>query len=413
MNDLEDRVRRALHADLSTPGADRLLGDVHRGATRRRRRRVAGLVAASTLVLAAAAGTVTSVVVHQRSTPDLPPASGGPSPHPTPTPTDPPLPADATKGPVAVSVTSVGTVFRLTMNVGCTACSTVWQNDASGGWVRLHDFGGEASPGDPDPGHGPLDHLVMAANGKDGWAWGRWLFSTHDGGHRWERVRIRPDWNASGVNTVVVTGSSAWILVAHERRHDLYRTPVGTDDWSAVPAPRLDRAYAVETVGDRVVLEVAGDGRSHPQLVWSTDDGSTWSTLETPCTGESAGSVAFVLCPPSPGTEGTPSASLTVYWTKDFVSWSVLGRAKPGITGIQALGEDRVLVVGRGGHATLMSPAGPTQVDLPLAAAGDQTDESSWSGATSYVGVYGDGETKTDPYLITSSDGGHTWSVVP
>lgn len=413
MNDLEDRVRRALHADVSDPGADRMLGDVHRGAIRRRRRRVAGMVAASTLVAAAAAGTVTSVVVHQRSTPDVPPASHAPSPRPTPTPTDTPLPADATKGPVAVSVTSVGTVFRLTVNVGCTACSTVWQSDASGGgWVRLHDFGAEAAPGDAAPDHGPLDHLVMAANGRDGWAWGRWLFSTHDGGRTWERVRIRPDWNASGMNSVVVTGSSAWFLVAHERRHDLYRTPVGTDDWSTVPAPQLDRAFAVETVGDRVVLEVAADGSAHPQLVWSTDDGSTWSSLQTPCTGEKAGSVAFVLCPPSPGTEGTSSASPTVYWTKDFVSWTVLGRAKAGITDVQAVGDDRILVVGRGGHATLMTPGGATPVHLPVAA-GDQTDESSWSGATAYVGVYGEDETKTDPYLITSSDGGRTWSVVP
>ena len=407
MNDLEDRVRRALHADVSDPGADRLLGDVHRGAIRRRRRRVAGMVAASTLVAAAAAGAVTSVVVHQRSTPDVPPASHAPNPRPTPTPTDTPLPADATKGPVAVSVTSVGTVFRLTVNVGCTACSTVWQSDASGGgWVRLHDFGAEAAPGDADPGHGPLDHLVMAANGRDGWAWGRWLFSTHDGGRTWERVRIRPDWNASGMNSVVVTGSSAWFLVAHERRHDLYRTPVGTDDWSTVPAPQLDRAYAVDTVGDRVVLEVAGSGQSHPALVSSIDEGSTWSTLDAPCAGEKAGSAAFLLCRAS---DGSASAGPTVYWTQDFTSWSVLGRAKAGITGVQAVGDDRLLVVGRGGHATLMSPAGATPVDLPLAASGDQTDESSWSGATAYVGVYGDG----DPYLITSSDGGHTWSVVP
>lgn len=404
MNDLEDRVRRALHADVSGPRADQLLGDVHRGATRRRRRRVAGVVAASTLVLAAAAGTVTSVVVHERSTPDVPPASSAPSPHPTPTPTDTPLPAGATKGPVAVSVTSVGTVFRLTMNVGCTACSTVWQNDASGGWVRLHDFGAEASVGDADPGHGPLDHLVMAANGKDGWAWGRWLFSTHDGGRTWARVRIQPGWNAGGMNSVVVTGSSAWTLVAHGNGGVLYRTPVAADDWSTVQAPQLDRAYAVETVGDRVVLEVAGDGRAHPQLVWSTDDGSTWSTLDTPCAGEKAGSAAFLLCPAS-----TASAGPTVYRTQDFTSWSVLGHAKAGITGIQALGDDRLLVVGRAGHATLMSPGGATPVDLPLAAAGDQTDESSWSGATAYVGVYGDG----DPYLIRSSDGGHTWSVVP
>lgn len=365
-----------------------------------RRLRLAGAVAAAVLVASGAALVATQIGD------DSAPAPGPVAATHAPTPTRPALPGGARQGAVAVSVASPDHVFRLTMNVGCVACSTVWERDGSGAWQRLHDFGAEAYAGDVDQHYGPVEQLAMAANGRDGWAWGQRLYSTHDGGHTWARVTIQPDPGVVLQPTVVTTRSYAWSLFFEKRTPHLYRSPVGTDDWKAVPLPQAGRVDAVETVGDRVVLEATGTG-ADSLLVSSTDDGTTWSTLAKPCVGENAGSAAFLMCPPPPAK---PSAGVTIYGTTDFTSWSVLGHATGGIAGFESIGIGRLLLVQRD-HADLLATDGRTPVDLPLAAR-DQIGPSSSSGDTSYVTVDGNGD-GTREYLIASSDAGRTWAVAP
>jgi len=147
MNHLEDRVRRALRADVSGVVTEQVLADVHRGADRRWSRRTASVAAAAVVV---AIMGVTGVAAQLRGD-----DGAGPSPQPTtqsptqsPTTTQsagPELPPGAAQGVIDVSVVGPDAVFRLTTNVGCVACSTVWRRDASaeGGWLWLHDFEGE------------------------------------------------------------------------------------------------------------------------------------------------------------------------------------------------------------------------------------------------------------------------------
>jgi hypothetical protein len=405
VNALENRVRRALHADLAGPGADRLLGDVHRGATLRRRRRRAAVVAASVVAVAGVVGIATSLADDEHAAPSPSPASQLPSPSPT----ESPLPPDAPRGVMAVSVAAPDQVFRLTENVGCTGCSTVWRGDGSGRWDRLHDFAPEDAA-ELDGDSGPVGDLVMARNGQDGWAWGKRLYSTHDGGHTWARVTNLPGRPSANPHFIAVTGSAAWGVSFDRHGPHVYRTPVGADDWATVPAPHLDRVVGLDTVGERVVLEEKSDGRSNDLLVSSLDDGATWSTLQMPCRGEeNGGSVELAMCLASQGAQPTASRPLTFYRTTDLASWSVVGHSSSGINALQPVADDLVLVVLRGRRATLMRPGGTTPVDLPLAP-GDQIDQSSWSGDVAYVTVYGEA---LDYYLITSTDRGRTWRRVP
>jgi hypothetical protein len=356
------------------------------------------------VAVAGVVGIATSLADDERAAPSPSPASQPPSPSPT----ESPLPPDAPRGVMAVSVAAADQVFRLTENVGCTGCSTVWRGDGSGRWERLHDFAPEdAAQLDGD--YGPVGDLVMARNGQDGWAWGKRLYSTHDGGHTWAQVTNRPGRPEGNRHFVAVTGSYAWGLSFDKLGSHVYRTPLGVDDWVTVPVPHLDRVFDLDTVGDRVVLQEKNDAPHHGQLVSSSDEGATWSTLDLPCEGsENGGSVELAMCLASPGVPPTASRPMTFYRTTDLVSWSVLGHAPTGINALQPVADDRVLVVLRGRQATLMGPGGTTPVDLPLAP-GDQIDRSSWSGDVAYLTVYGDGP----DYLIRSTDRGRTWSVVP
>jgi len=129
MNPVEERVRRALEADVTSVSTEDLLASVHRGAARRRSRRTA-VVAAAAVVL------VTGGVAVPSQWGDEPPPSPSPAPEPS---EDVSLPPGAASGVIDVSVTGAGQVFRLTTNVGCVGCSTVWRQ-AGRGWERLHDF---------------------------------------------------------------------------------------------------------------------------------------------------------------------------------------------------------------------------------------------------------------------------------
>ena len=236
MNDFEDRVRRALRTDVRDVEAARLLRDVHRGATRRRHRRVAGGIAASVLVIAGAAGVATTIRGDERTLPEPLPATQTPSPSPT----EPALPEGAAQGVTDVSVVSADRWFRLTVNVGCVACSTIWQNEqsAEGGWERLHDFEGTpADYGGPvDPSFGPVAYIAMAANGKDGWAWGSRLRSTHDGGRTWTVVTSGP-------------GRERGISLRVRRVHRLFRLDRLVGPRRGLPVHRPDVVADLRRVG--------------------------------------------------------------------------------------------------------------------------------------------------------------------
>jgi hypothetical protein len=412
MSDLEDRVRHALRTGVARVEPEQLLQDVHHGATRRRRRRTVAMVATSAAAIMVAAGTATVVGGQLDTTPDRPPTTQVPSPAPTtadPSPSQPDLPAGATRGVVDVSVVSADRVFRLTTNVGCVACSTVWQNEQSAerGWERLHDFGRDAYADKVRPRFGPVANLAMATNGEDGWAWGERLYSTHDGGHTWTQVTIGSGSEPS--HSVSLTREFAWsFFYSDELGPQLYRTPIGADDWSTVPVADIAKVNTIETIGDRIVLEVFDKG-PNPTLELSTD-GTAWSKVDKPCGGEtavySAQSTAFIACPSDPG----PDNGATVYrLTEDLSSWEEFGHSEGTLGGILALADDRILFSYVGGRGLLITPSGSRPVDLGLRS-GEEIGASSTAGGVTVVTTFTD--QPNQHRLLRSDDGGLTWHEV-
>jgi len=405
MNDIEDRVRRALRTDVVGVDALPLLADIHRGATRRRRRRAVATVAVSALLIAGAAGVATTIRGDGRAAPEPTPLTQTPSPSPSPS--QPALPDGAVQGVVDVSVVSPILSFRLTTNVGCVACSTVWQNDgqSADGWTRLYDFEGTTDDygGEVDPSYGPVASFVMAANGEDGWAWGSRLRVTHDGGHTWNVLTTGPAHGEGGTYDVTVTDEYAWALRGTRAgEFELWRAPLGSDDWARADAPDMGNVIRMFTAGNQVALESSTAGASAVHVQHSAD-GSAWSDLALPCTGESqisaARSAVFILCPPVGG-------SSAIYRAEDLASWKPFGHVTPGgARAVMAITDDRVLLDTGPGKAKIVTPDGTTATDLGLDP-GEIPNEVSTSGSTSFLAT-------SLNRLVESTDAGATWHLVP
>jgi hypothetical protein len=274
MNDLETRLREGLNGEVAQPDFDRFLTGVRRGAAWRRGRRASAGVA---LVVVALVGG--SVLLQDTRDDRTSPQPIGPSPSVS---TTGPAPR-AYQGRVVDLTTSGDSVFRLTWDLRCSACSSVWLRAASGTWTHLFDFEGQSAYGGRvTPRYGPVDSLVMAPNGRDGWASGRLLWSTHDGGRTWSRVDVGPGPRTVFGRDVVVGTHVAWALRRSEGHVSLWRTDVGSDAWQRVDGvPRLrDFTHFVGvTADDRVALQVSGEGGSDNAVVVGTPGSWTQSPL--------------------------------------------------------------------------------------------------------------------------------------
>lgn len=389
MNGLEDRLRRGLDAPLDVESTDVLLARVAAGARRRRQRRTAAIAvgAAATLTAIALGGVLL----------------GGPksSPEPQPAPPSPTLPAGATVGTIDVAVPDADQVFKLTVNEGCVGCSTVWLRGDDGSWERLHDFGRSAYQGGPyDPSFGPVEYLRFAANGRDGWAWGRNLHSTHDGGRTWAQIEYGPGERTDYGHWVWLTRDRAWSLHRSDRFGTrLFWTPIGDDDWSTAHVDGLEEVHSIVSTDDRVVLQGAGEGLAAPYLLSSTD-GTTWTRLDLPCGGENQAyegrSAVFVLCPSDAGA--------TIWRSSDLVRWQRFGESDlRAVTAVLALSDDLILLVGKPTDL-LVTPSGSQPVDVGLR-----------PGEEIFQGTFGTADDTTytvtsEHRILVSTDAGENWS---
>jgi len=392
MNSLEDRLRAGLESPLSAEPADpadTMLDRVHHGARRRRRRRTTAMAAASVLAVAAVAIGVGSLT-RQSAGPELPPSTNQPS-----------LPADATVGAIDLAVPDAEHVFKLTVNEGCAACSTVWLLHPDGTWERLHDFEGrEAYGGKVDPLFGPIEYVDFATNARDGWAWGRTLFSTHDGGHTWALVESGPGGPTPYGHWVHLTSDRAWSMHRTDRLGTrLWSTPIGSDDWTTVDLPDPGSATDIETVGDRVVAEASDEGLASPRLL-SSVDGSDWTRLDLPCPGENqpypGATEVFLLCPSAKGA--------TIHRSVGLASWELFGHSDlTAVTASVPLSDDRVLLLGSP-HDLLVTADGSEPVDVGLQ--GDEEvfqDTGGVAGDTAYL-------VTSKHRILVSRDSGLMWS---
>lgn len=269
MTDLETRLRDGLHADVDQPDLDAFLTGVRRGAAWRRGRRAS--VGATVLVAALIGGAafVQSGRDH-RTAPQ--PSTPGPSP------------TAAASGRVVDLDTSGDRVYRLTSDAGCTACSGIWVRASDGSWTHLADIAGvTAYAGHVTPRYGPIDSLTMAPDGRDGWASGRTLWATHDGGQTWSIVRGGPGTRTDFGREVAVGTHVAWAVRRAEGSVTLWRAEVGSDSWrrvGGVPRLRDFVRFAGVLDDDRVGLQVSGEGGSGNALV--VGGPGTWTQAALP-----------------------------------------------------------------------------------------------------------------------------------
>ncbi len=392
MTDLETRLRDGLHAEVDQPDVVAFLTGVRRGAAWRRGRRTSAGVAV--LVAAVVGGSVLLQSGRDdRTTPQ--PITHGPSP----TAATSQLPRDATSQVLDVSVTGAG-VLRLTTNIGCLGCSTVWQRTLDGRWQHLFDFAGRAAYGGKvDPLFGPVSHLTMAADGRNGYAWGHRLWSTHDGGHSWQIVPDGPGAHTPRGHWTSVGPTSAWSV--YDGRI-LFRSDLGSDTWTVVDSPEIGTIVGVLPDDRVVLLTYAGDG-SQARLVYGA--GTSWSHIDMPC-GEGGpgsdnpapppvvhGTTVFAVC-------GTEVETTNLGGTG---TWRVIGRL-PGTVAVLPLDDHRVMVQSR--KATIYDARGGHHtVDLPLPR-GEQLIGISSSGPAIWV-------VAIDGTVDSSADGGEHWQREP
>jgi hypothetical protein len=128
---------------------------------------------------------------------------------------------------------------------------------------------------------GPRTHDVAQlrfATDRVGYAFGRQLWSTHDGGQRWVRVRV-----GGRVSELSTAGGFVFAVVHREHSSWLTRSPIGLDDWQRMHVASGEPVAGLWTQADQVLVETESVNfiehhghafRSHVRrLAISTDNG--------------------------------------------------------------------------------------------------------------------------------------------
>jgi hypothetical protein len=397
MTDLETRVREGLDGAPAWRSPDALLDDVRRGARRRRARRTTGLVAATVVALVVAGG---GVAWHRQR------VSAAERPQ------------DALrKGSLTVSVDASGAAYQVVANEGCAApCSTILRSDGTGGWTRLGTILDDSPQARP---YGPVTTLEMAPTGRDGWAWGSHVWSTHDGGRTWSRVTTGPGsgrpWDT---NLDLSPGPTlTWALMARGHDLQLWRTATGSDAWTRVPLPPgagrmgiaavlpdsrialpvvkgVDEFKRVRRPGKRIELigrYDVGDGDGH------------WQRVMVPCIWRRLPikeEPRQELCAPA-GHRGQGGGELLGPKTPPGVQRFKDVTIDAGAAGPSTLGVENELHL-TPWQAVLSTPTGTVPVDLHLDGYSGNTQEALWG---SHVVILND-----DRQIFASNDGGRHWT---
>ena len=410
MDPLERELRDLLTSDRrDLPASLVPLDRVHAGASRRRRRRAALASVATAVVALAVAGTAVGAGFLRGD--EAPVADSTPTvsrsvvPAPVPTSSAPDTTIIAPSGPAwdgarVTSVTAMSTrTFVVLGELGDTGACT--PPDC----VRLaetHDGGRTfSSLPVPDDARGGVDGSdadsatgVRFGSAQDGWLFGGGLWSTHDGGESWTRVAT-----PGRVTRLEAAAGTAWALVpTRDDAMTLWRSPVGTDDWTQVTDVSVTGPADLAVHGDRVVVVGAQDAQS-----WAGGTGG-FAKHASPCAGAlqtelSAVGAFWVKC------EAGSLAHLAV--SPDGATWSdvAIDSRNGAVPNSAALGArtDGEALVGQG-------------VDPPLArvsADGTLTPLASLPTGqqASYVGFTTPaiGYTIVGTALWRTADGGNAW----
>ena len=121
---------------------------------------------------------------------------------------------------------------------------------------------------------------IRFADANDGYAYGPDLYATHDGGASWQQVSL-----GGRISDLEISAGEAYAVVTNGAGNSgrLERSPVGQDQWAALPAAG-EVSGGLWVLGREVLVQSGSDGPGTKLLV-SLDGGSTFIAHPAPSPG--------------------------------------------------------------------------------------------------------------------------------
>jgi hypothetical protein len=413
MDELEERIRRGLQHPGPSADVTELLADVHRGVRNRQQRRLA-VGAAGVLAVLTATGLLTGTTTGPDRSADVAtsPTAAATGTSATTRPATPD--AGSLGGTTGFDVTPTGAVFWVSAAT-CQGqpCSVLHRAEPGVGAEEVHTFEYDDPAAAEDPELPPVESVRVSDDGRDLWVYAGWdsgprgaggkqLWTSHDGGAHWAQQDLGG--NPTDRPMVQPVGDEVFALQSSPVR--VWRSPARSDDWSSVALPSgYDYADQLTSLGNAVVVSAMRDDR---RMVLSLNaSGGSWHEAEAPCQGEVGAlrSTGTALVAPCPGDGSFADAPLVVRRSWDGETWKPFAGVTHSsyVDDVVPIDDDSVFVV-TGGGGLVVTETGQEHVALPLGKDG-----------TSLHGEFVDAEhgyllVTMPPRLLTTDDGGRTWS---
>jgi len=258
---------------------------------------------------------------------------------------------------------------------------------------------------------------VAFATDEEGLLYGPALWSTHDGGATWHRLRVAGAVTAVRFSATVTWAVSQSCASGQACRGRVLRAATGTDQFRDAQLPQPSGAdgapVSIATNGSVVGALVSGTPNTRhdaDQLDLSIDDGRTWTHREGPCLNELGGSLAVSRSTVWSACPTGMQAAIAVSQNRDaFHEQRGPWQALPNSAGV-TVGAHSVLVTSAGSAWVSKDSGASWSVARVITPAWQSLADISFPAASE---GYALAVAPTTSWLVHTTDGGHTWKRLP